>query len=178
MLCYPRILGYVFNPLSVYFCEDESGTLGAIVYEVNNTFGERKSYVIATGGSHEQVVRQSCAKEMYVSPFTHADGRYSFHIRPPGTASDILVGIVFHDTNGAVLNARFSGSEHEINDRTLMRMLLRHPLMTMKVIGAIHLEAARLWAKGVPMVPRHTSPRYSFSVVSTPPEQQSSVVHA
>ena len=178
MLCYPRILGYVFNPLSVYFCEDASGRLGAIVYEVSNTFGERKSYVIPAGEGDEGIVRQSCGKEMYVSPFTHADGRYSFHIRPPGEADGVLVGIAFHDREGAVLNARFSGVRHEISDSTLVCMLLRHPLMTLKVICAIHLEAARLWAKGVPVVPHHASPAYSFSVVSTPAQKPSSVIHA
>lgn len=178
VLCYPRILGYVFNPLSVYFCEDAAGRLGVIVYEVSNTFGERKSYVIPVRDGVDEIVRQSCGKEMYVSPFTHADGRYSFHIRPPGAGTDILIGIAFHDRAGAVLNARFSGTEHEITSATLARMLLRHPLMTLKVIGGIHLEAARLWAKGVPLVPRHASPAYSFSVVTPTADKAAPALHA
>lgn len=172
LLCYPRILGYVFNPLSVYFCEDEHGLLGGVVYEVNNTFAERKSYVIPVERSpDEAIVRQTCAKELYVSPFTHAHGRYSFNIRPPSTTDDeVLVGIVLHDTTGAVLNARFAGRRQPLASSTLARALLRHPLMTLKVVGGIHLEAARLWAKGVPLVPRHVSPAYSYTVVAPVPD--------
>jgi DUF1365 family protein len=170
LLCYPRILGYVFNPLSVYFCEDRDGFLAAIVYEVSNTFGERKSYVIPVEAGAGPVLHQSCAKEMYVSPFTHRDGRYSFSIRPPG--EDVVVGVAFHDGDGAVMNAHFSGARLPLDLRTLWGVFARFPLMTVKVIGGIHLEAARLWSKGVPLVARHGSPAYSFTVVGRAPAQK------
>jgi hypothetical protein len=170
IVCYPRILGYVFNPLSVYFCRDDGRALGAIVYEVNNTFGERKSYVIPVGEGEAHLVRQSCAKEMYVSPFTRAEGRYTFQIRPPrADRDDLLIGIQLHDADGAVLNARFSGVRRPLSAATLGRALAAHPLMTLKVIGGIYVEAARLWAKGVPIVPRHVSPRFSVTVVGVEP---------
>lgn len=166
ILCYPRILGYVFNPLSVYFCAAEGERPGVIVYEVNNTFGERKSYVIPVGDDAGAVVRQSCAKEMYVSPFTKAEGRYTFSIRPPGGAEDdVLVGITLRDEQGAVLNARFRGRHVPLTSGSLVAASAAHPLMTLKVLAGIHLEAARLWTKGVPVVPRHVSPAYSFTVV-------------
>lgn len=168
ILCYPRILGYVFNPLSVYFCSAASEGPGVIVYEVNNTFGERKSYVIPVAGDGGGIVRQSCAKEMYVSPFTNADGRYTFSVRAPGDeGDDLLVGIAFRDAQGAVLNARFQGRRAALTTGGLLVALAGHPLMTLKVIAGIHLEAARLWRKGVPLVPRHVSPSYSFTVAGS-----------
>ncbi len=168
ILCYPRVLGYVFNPLSVYFCAAEHEPPGVIVYEVNNTFGERKSYVIPVENDRGTVVRQSCAKEMYVSPFTKAEGRYTFSIRPPGGAGDdVLVAITLRDEHGAVLNARFQGQRAPLTSQGLLLALLGHPVMTLKVMGGIHLEAARLWMKGVPLVPRHVSPNYSFTVVGS-----------
>ena len=73
LVCYPRLFGYVFNPLSVYFCRKADGTVGAVIYEVSNTFGERKSYVIPVP-TCSSVISQDCAKEMYVAPFTGSDG--------------------------------------------------------------------------------------------------------
>ena len=163
LLCYPRIFGYVFNPLSVYFCWDQSGRLGVVIYEVSNTFHERKSYVILVGEEDQGLVRQSCTKEMYVSPFTSPEASYGFTIRPP--AGDVMIGITLHDAGGAVLNARFQGNRRALTTATLASALLRYPLMTLKVIGAIHVEAARLWLKGVPLVTRHASPSFSFTIV-------------
>lgn len=163
LLCYPRVLGYVFNPLSVYFCYTGRGELGAVIYEVSNTFGERKSYVIPAAPSHSGVVMQSCEKEMYVSPFTARQGEYRFRVKPP--SDRVLVGVDLHGAEGEVLRTHFRGVREAISDGALLRLLGAHPLMTLKVIGGIHLEAARLWRKGVPLVARHPSPSYSFTVV-------------
>jgi uncharacterized protein len=159
VLCYPRIAGYVFNPLSVYFCRDADGVIGAVIYEVTNTFGERMSYVIESGAGENGSLSHGCEKQLYVSPYTGRDGRYSFHIDPP--ADRVVVGVSFRENGLATLKTHFRGGRVPLTDATIARMLLRHPLMTVKVIGAIHLEAAKLWAKGVPLVPRHTSPAYS-----------------
>lgn len=165
LVCYPRLLGYVFNPLSVYFCRDAAGDVGAVIYEVNNTFGERKSYLIEAGAAGDAVIAHSCAKELYVSPFTHALGTYSFHMRPP--ADGVLVGVAFREAGRPVLKTHFRGDHMPISDRTIAVMTARHPLMTLKVVSAIHVEAARLWAKGVPVVTRHTSPAYSATIVKS-----------
>src|SRR5689334_8199986 len=77
VLCYPRILGYVFNPLSVWFCDDEQGRLKAIVYEVHNTYEERHTYVLPVE-DNRQSIRHGCAKAFYVSPFLSRDCRYAF----------------------------------------------------------------------------------------------------
>lgn len=165
LVCYPRLLGYVFNPLSVYFCRDASGDVGAVIYEVSNTFGERKSYLIEARTGGDSVIAQSCAKELYVSPFTHALGTYSFHMRPP--AQGVLVGVAFRESGRPVLKTHFRGDRMPLSDRSIAAMTARHPLMTLKVVSAIHVEAARLWAKGVPVVTRHTSPAYSATIVNS-----------
>lgn len=150
MLCYPRILGYVFNPLTVYFCH-EADVLTAILYEVHNTFGERRTYVIrvAPGAA---AVEQSCAKELYVSPFVPMDCVYQFHIEPPGER--VLIRIDEIDGEGMLLRASFAGARQPLTDRSLLSALFAYPLMTLKVTAAIHWEAMKLWAKGVPIL-RH-----------------------
>lgn len=166
LVCYPRLLGFVFNPLSVYFCSDQAGRIGALIYEVNNTFGERKSYVIPVDGdsdSDSNVIAQDCAKDMYVSPFTAAAGRYAFHCVAP--CERVVIGVNFREAGRPVLKTHFRGDRRPLTDGMIMSLMVRYPLMTLKVFGAIHLEAARLWAKGVPIVPRHASPAYSSTLV-------------
>jgi uncharacterized protein len=142
LLCYPRLLGYVFNPLSVWFCHDADGTLAATIYEVHNTFGERHSYVLKAGQAQE------CDKAFYVSPFLSLDCRYNFRITPPG--EDVLIAIRESEGGAPVLNAAFSGRRKELTDANLASAVLRHPLMTLKIVAAIHFEALRLWLKRVP----------------------------
>ncbi|WP_018431231.1 DUF1365 family protein [Hoeflea sp. 108] len=149
VLCYPRILGYVFNPLTVYFCYASGGTLRAILYEVCNTFAERHTYVIPVEDGATGPVRQGCAKELYVSPFMPMSCFYRFHIEPPG--ENVLVRIDESDAGGALLVASFSGRRQPLTDRALLRALFRYPLMTLKVTLGIHWEALRIWWKGIPV---------------------------
>ncbi|MEZ5922905.1 MAG: DUF1365 domain-containing protein [Hyphomicrobiaceae bacterium] len=169
VVCYPRLLGYVFNPLSVYFCRESSGAIGAVVYEVSNTFGERKSYVIPAG-EQAPAIPQTCAKEMYVSPFTSASGTYGFHYIAP--SDRIVIGVNFREDGQPVLKTHFRGERRPLTDATIAAAVARHPLMTLKVMSAIHFEALRLWVKGVPLVPRHSSPSYSFTIVDRPQRTQ------
>lgn len=171
MLCYPRILGYGFNPLTVYFGFDASDRIRLIVYEVNNTFGQRKTYVVpvaqADGGGGEagapSVIAQGCAKEFYVSPFNPAAGRYSFHVTPPGDA--LTVGVALHDASGPVLKAHFRGERQPLGDRSLLRALGRTGWMTLKVTAGIHYEAAKLWLKGLRLVKRPPAPQTPITYV-------------
>lgn len=154
VLCYPRIFGYVFNPLTVYFCHAPDGALRAILYEVCNTFGERHTYVIAVEDGATGPVRQGCAKELYVSPFMPMACFYRFHIEAPGET--VVVRIDESDAEGPLLAASFAGKREPLTDRALLGALLRYPLMTLKVTLGIHWEALRIWWKGIP-VHRHSA---------------------
>jgi len=157
LLAMPRILGCAFNPLSVYFCDAPQGGLQAIVYEVNSTFGERHHYVLPVdaGGVHEaegaRIVVQRCAKAMHVSPFLGMEAEYRFRIRPPEAGEPLHLGVDVHDAEGALLLAAYGAKPRPLADSTLLAALLAHPLLTLKVIAAIHWEALLLWIKGVPV---------------------------
>lgn len=160
LLCYPRVFGYVFNPLSVYYVYAPDGELETLIYEVNNTFGERTSYVLASGDAAPGgLYTQACPKLMYVSPFADGRGDYSFHISQPADAA--LVAVMLSDANGALIKTHFRGTREQMTDGRLVSLLLRYPLLTLKVVAAIHFEALKLWLKGVPLTDRHSSPRYS-----------------
>lgn len=162
VLCYPRILGYVFNPLTVYFCRD-GGDLRAILYEVHNTFGEKRTYVIRVAPG-ANVVEQSCGKEMYVSPFVPMDCSYDFHIEPP--ADRVRIAIAERDAEGLLLTASFAGARRDLTDATLLWALFAYPLMTLKVTAAIHWEALKLWLKGVRYIARKpATERVATSIV-------------
>jgi len=149
LLCYPRVMGYVFNPLSVYFCYAPSGGLQAILYEVCNTFHERHTYVIPVVERERGSIRQRCEKLLYVSPFASMDSRYRFNILPPGQS--VSIAIRQEDDDGLFLAATFQGRRESITARALLRVLFRFPLLTMKIMAGIHWEALRLWLKGVPV---------------------------
>lgn len=162
LLAYPRILGAVFNPLSVYLGFARDGRLAGTIYEVNNTFGERTSYVIAvdpddvSDNGGQMLVRQACDKAMDVSPFTPRLARYGFRLR---LAEDLFLGVTVRDQDGALLRAHFRGARAPLHDRAILATVARRPWMTLKVWAAIHWEALRLYAKGVPLTGRHPFPR-------------------
>lgn len=162
LLCYPRILGYAFNPLAIYYCENRAGGLVAIVYEVRNTFGGRHSYLIPVEGTGD-VVRQGADKVFHVSPFMEMETRYEFRLSRPGER--VAVAIRQSDAEGAMLHATFAGERRPLDDRTLLKAFLRYPLMTVKVIAAIHFEAVRLLFKGLRLRAGAPDPVVPVSVV-------------
>ncbi len=164
LLCYPRIFGYVFNPLSVYYCYDASSALKVIICEVSNTFNERHSYLIKVGQTKGQQGAYSCKKKFYVSPFMDMESTYHFHITSP--ADRLTVFIDQHDEEGPLLKASFSGYSKALSDKTLFALLLRYPLMSVKVIGGIHLEALILWRKGLKISTRPTPPENPITLVN------------
>jgi uncharacterized protein len=155
LLCMPRILGYGFNPLSLYFCHDPDGALNAILYEVRNTFGERHGYLIATP-EDDDPVRQTAPKRFFVSPFMDMDLTYRFTVSPPG--DDVRVRVEVLDAEGLLLTAGFAGRREPLTDAGLLSALLRHPLLSFGVMAAIHWEALKIFVKGVGLRPRPPSP--------------------
>ncbi len=164
LLCYPRLLGYVFNPLSVYYCYDEQGELGAILYEVSNTFNQKHRYLIPVSDQSESLIRQRCPKMFYVSPFIGMDACYHFRMRAP--EEQIAVCIRETDNEGALLHASFTGHKQPLSDKSLLRTFFKYPLMTLKVIAGIHWEALRLWRKKVPLQPRPAPPASNTTLVT------------
>lgn len=159
LLAFPRVLGYVFNPIAVWFCYDRSGDLVAILHEVTNTFHERHSYLVrvADGLSHE------FDKELYVSPFMGMEAKYKFEIVQP--SDRIAISIRQFDDEGELLRASFAGSRLDLTDRNLLRMFFRYPLVTVKVIFGIHWEAIKLWIKGARYRKRPPAPSHEVSVI-------------
>ncbi|WP_245259131.1 DUF1365 domain-containing protein [Salinarimonas rosea] len=146
LLAYPRILGFAFNPIALHYGFSAAGIHVGTIAEVRNTFGERHVYVLPAGSG-----RPKAEKALHVSPFLAMDHVYRFGLEPPGETA--RVSIVEHDASGPVLTAVFAGRRRALTTAGLAAALVRTPLMTAKVVAAIHWEALRLWAKGVPVVP-------------------------
>ena len=149
LLCYPRIFGYVFNPLSVFFVYDKSKSLIAILYEVKNTFGEQHTYVFQIN-SDQNIIENSCIKKFFVSPFMDLKSEYFFKILIPGNKLSVVIDQ--RDSEGKLLFASQDGKRCELTSKNLLFSYLKHPLMTFKIISAIHFEALRLWLKGIKLV--------------------------
>jgi uncharacterized protein len=164
LLCLPRILGYVFNPISVFFCYTQDGAPNAILYEVNNTFGQRHSYLIAVEPGAGRTISQSCPKRLYVSPFNDMDMSYAFKVQPP--EGSVTVGVDALDATGLMITTSMSGKRHDFTDAAMAGTFLRHPLLTLKVIAAIHWEALRLWLKGMKITERPPCPDQPVSIGS------------
>lgn len=154
LLCYPRLLGYTFNPLSVYFCRDAAGELVLLLYEVRNTFGDVHCYPLPVRDEQRSSagIRQQQDKAFYVSPFIAMAARYHFRVAPPADA--VKLRILETDAQGPLLAATFHGLRRPLATVPLARSLLSLPLVTFKIIAAIHWEALRLWLKGARLVPR------------------------
>ena len=162
LLCYPRFFGYVFNPLSIFYCYDENLKLKAILYEVKNTFNEQHTYVFSVSTSSNNLILHKCNKKFYVSPFMDMKTFYNFRLLHPGKILNIF--IKQSDEKGTLLIARQVGKKIEMTSKNLILQFLKHPFMSFKVIAAIHFEALRLWGKGVKLVQRNTKKRNNLSI--------------
>lgn len=174
LMCFPRVLGYVFNPISVYFCYRADGDLVATLYEVGNTFGERHTYVIpanvtpaASGSGRAGPLDQGCEKKFYVSPFTPMESTYRFRVVPP--ADHVALSIRQSTPEGPLLDASFTGVRLPLSERALLRLALKFPLLTFKVIAGIHWEAFRLWRKGNPVFRHGAPPEAPVTIVGGSP---------
>ena len=149
LLCYPRIWGYVFNPLSIFFVYDKNLNLISILYEVKNTFGEQHTYVFKIDKDN-QYFEHTCKKKFHVSPFIEMNCVYYFKIFKPENKLSVVINQ--NDESGKILFASQDGVKKILNNKNLLTSYLSHPLMSFKIIGAIHFEALKLWLKGIRLV--------------------------
>jgi len=163
--CFPRIFGFVFNPLTIYFCYHPDGHLQAVLYEVKNTFGQQHCYLIPVDGGHDPAcpVRQTCEKDFYVSPFMDMQSSYRFRLNEPGEKLSILIRQ--KTPEGETLVATHTGRREPLSDRTIVKMAVLYPLLTVKVVAGIHWEALKLWIKGAVFHARPAEPETSVTVV-------------
>ncbi|MGH2997773.1 MAG: DUF1365 domain-containing protein [Gaiellaceae bacterium] len=151
LLTQPRVLGYVFNPVSFYWCYRRDGSLACMVSELNNTFGERLPELL-----RGDRLRYEQEKRLHVSPFFGLDQTYEYAFSQPG--AEVWARIHVRDRDGSrPLTAVLHGRRHELSNATLIRALLRYPLMPLQVIVLIHWQALRLWVKRVPF---HRKPAF------------------
>jgi len=146
LLSMPRLFGYAFNPLSVFYGYDREGGLESVVYEVKNTFGDQFPYALPARADDDGAVRHDQPKEFFVSPFIPMDQTYSFTLRAPGDR--LAIRIKQADARGDYLIATQSGDAAPLSDAALARLAFGTPLAALKVIAAIHWQALRLWLKG------------------------------
>ncbi|HEX4873225.1 MAG TPA: DUF1365 domain-containing protein [Nevskiaceae bacterium] len=153
LLCLPRLLGFAFNPISLWYCEHADGRLRAVIAEVRNTFGEKHCYVLASGGAvlpYEQAVDKD--KRFHVSPFFDRVGRYRFTLSEPG---ERLRVVIHEDREGLpILDASLAAERRRLTDGTLLRQVLAMPGMTLKVVLGIHWEALKIWLRGARYHPK------------------------
>jgi len=144
-----RVLGYVFNPASFFLCRDERGTLQVIVVEVHNTFGDRHLYTLRRTRPHGPFVA-GMGKAFFVSPFIEMDSWYVVHVSDE--PSGLRIAINERQGGAPLLSTSLVLRRRRLTDRSLLRLLLRHPLITYKTIAAIHWHALRLWLKGARLI--------------------------
>ena len=149
LLCYPRIFGYVFNPLSVFYVYNKNLDLISIFYEVKNTFGEQHTYIFKSD-KNQNLIQHVCKKKFHVSPFIEMNCIYFFRLLKPGNKISVIIDQ--NDKEGKILYASQDGVKSELNNYNLIKTYLKHPLMTFKIILAIHYEAFKLWTKGIKFI--------------------------
>jgi DUF1365 family protein len=147
LLTFPRVLGYIFNPVCFYYAFDAEGQPVAAVAEVTNTFHEQKPYVLKEYASRQERFLLVTPKHFYVSPFFGLELMFDFKLRLPGEYLEIHVDD--HDSEGRVLITRLNGERREMTDAALLSAFIRYPLVTLRVIFLIHYNALRLWMKGL-----------------------------
>ncbi|MDQ2070218.1 DUF1365 domain-containing protein [Natronospira bacteriovora] len=156
ILCFPRVLGYGFNPLSAWYCHRRDGELMAVILEVRNTFGEKHHYLIPVSDGQVNWPRAWWAdKAFHVSPFIGPDARYCFRLREPDEqllvrVEEFFGGVPPVDGGQPHMLATWSGRRRELSDRTLLRLALRLPPLGIRIITLIHWHALKLWLRGVP----------------------------
>ena len=148
MLAHARVLGYVFNPLTLYWCHHADGTLACVIAEVHNTYHQRHAYLVRT----DDQGRARVGKELYVSPYHPVDGWYQMSL--PRPAERLSVGITLNRPNGDRFVASVRGTAAPATRLALVRAAARHPCSTVLVSARIRWQGIRLYARGLRPAPR------------------------
>lgn len=175
--CFPRICGYTFNPLSLFYCLDDKDQPIAILHEVHNTFGERHVYVLPVELSDDDLNRNPCSepvhwinqsikKALFVSPFAHMNMRYDFRLNVPDEHQ--ILRIRAHDEHGHLLTATYTAKRKVLSAAGLLRYFFTVPFLTFKVTAGIHWEALLLWIKKVPVFAHQCKQSFSSNNLNNP----------
>ncbi|MES3022344.1 MAG: DUF1365 domain-containing protein [Pseudomonadota bacterium] len=161
----PRVLGFVFNPVSFWFCHRRDGALRAVLCDVRNTFGERHFYLLEQGGAIGNGAELGARKVFHVSPFCEVKGSYRFRFmramrRVGGREAESTIACIDYDDGaGPLLETSVSGVARPITGAAVARAFFSFPLMTLGVVVRIHLQALRLWTRRVPFFSKPAPPQ-------------------
>jgi DUF1365 family protein len=161
ILCYPRIFGFVFNPLSVFYVYNLEDQLISILYEVKNTFGEQHTYIFKVL-KDSNLIQNNCSKKFHVSPFIDMNCNYFFRLLKPGNKISVIIDQ--YDSKDKILYASQDGIRSDFDTKQLIKSYLKHPIMTFKIIIAIHYEAFKLWAKGIKFIKKKIKIRNNITI--------------
>jgi DUF1365 family protein len=149
---FPRVFGYLFNPVSFWYCQRSDGSVGAILAEVNNTFGERHCYLLQPQDKNQSFKDLVATKRLFVSPFYPVRGEYRFNFDIEFDAPKVRID--YYDQGELQLNTAIWGEADPLTNTNLLSALLKQPLLTLGVMYRIHWQALRIWLKGIPLVNR------------------------
>ena len=167
LLCMPRVLGYVFDPISIYYCSDPEGNLAAVLYEVKNTFGDQHGYLFPVERGQTAPQDHVADKIFHVSPLIAMNARYRIRTASPDDRLAVLIRE--SDEEGEFLVATLTGERRDMTDAALLSRFFRIPFLTLKIMIAIHFEAIRLMLRGVKYT---TRPEPPAKEVSLPPPRR------
>lgn len=169
---FPRVLGYVFNPVSFWFCHRSDGQLRAVLCEVRNTFGEHHRYLLDTGTVMPYGTELTAHKVFHVSPFCEVSGEYHFRFMrtthahvddTDGWSERTVARIAYDDAAGPLLLTSLSGISRPLSNASVLKAFFLYPLMTFGVVAKIHWQALRLWIKRVPFFRKPQPPSHEMS---------------
>lgn len=172
---FPRILGFVFNPVNFWYCYDTAGGLRAVLAEVNNTFGETHRYLLSAPNQQVITARMilHCQKNFHVSPFFSVQGKYRFRFFESDNTTSVRLN--YGDDEGVLLKTAIGGKIFPMTSRQLRHAVLMQPLLTFEIMVGIHWQAFKLWLKRVTYFTKPTPPEHSvtLSILATAPDEES-----